>query len=139
IKAIIARQFGSLSWSPGTTGNWEAFASDFLAGATLYPAARPPKAQSVDAFVERMQGLAKAGLSTFREAVAGDPIVHVFGNVAVAVGVCEINENNARFNRGVEMMLFVKNDGAWRIIAQAWDTESAARRIPQELLNTRAK
>lgn len=134
IRALIARQFASLNWSPGTTRNWQAFANDFLPGAVLYPAARPPKPQTVDAFVQRMKGLAATSLSSFREAVVGNPIVHVFGSIAVAVGVCEIIENNTVANRGVEMMLFVKSDGAWRIVAQAWDTENAMRAIPEELL-----
>jgi hypothetical protein len=138
IKALIARQFASLTWSSGTTGNWGAFASDFLPAATLYPAARPPKAQTVAAFVQRMQTLAATSLSNFQEAVVGDPIVHVFGNVAVAVAVCEIVENNADTNRGVEMMLLLKDDGMWRIAAQAWDTENVMRRIADELLNVRA-
>ena len=130
----IARQFTSLNWSPGTMGDWQAFANDFLPGAMLYPASRPPKSQTVDAFVQRMKGLAATSLSTFREAAVGDPIVHVFGNIAVAVAVCEIVENNVEANRGVEMTLLVKSDGAWRIVAQAWDTEGAMRAIPEELL-----
>lgn len=133
IRALIDRQFASLNWSPGTVGDWQAFANDYLPGAVLYPASRPPKSQTVDAFVQRMKELAATSLSTFREAAVGDPIVHVFGNIAVAVAVCEIVENNVEANRGVEMILLVKSDGAWRIVAQAWDTEGAMR-APEELL-----
>src|SRR5262245_64922271 len=85
-----------------------------------------------------MQALAATSLCNFREVIVGDPIVHVFGNGAVAVAVCEIVENNADTNRGVEMILLVKDDGVWRIAAQAWDTENVTRRIPDELLNVRA-
>jgi len=53
IGALIARQFASLNWSPGTVGDWQAFANDYLPGAVLYPASRPPKSQTVDAFVQR--------------------------------------------------------------------------------------
>jgi hypothetical protein len=30
IRDLIARQFGSLNWRPGASGNWSAFTSDFL-------------------------------------------------------------------------------------------------------------
>jgi len=32
------------------------------------------------------------------------------------------------------MMLLVKSNGAWRIVAQAWGTEDAPRATPAELL-----
>ena len=37
-----------------------------------------------------------------------------------------------KMNRGVEMMLLVKDEGGWKIVAQAWDTEkSAGFQIPE--------
>ena len=41
IRDVIARQFGSLNWRPGTSGDWDAFTADFLPDAPLYAAARP--------------------------------------------------------------------------------------------------
>ena len=132
IEALIARQFASLGWAPGTPANWGAFAADFLPGAPLYPAARPVKRQTAEAFVERMKGLAGTKLRSFRERVLGTE-VRVFGNVAVALAACEMTENEAEVSRGVEMLLLVKDDGAWRIAAQAWDTERPANSIPFHL------
>jgi hypothetical protein len=43
IEALIARQFASLSWTPETSADWDAFAADFCPEASLYPAARPAK------------------------------------------------------------------------------------------------
>jgi hypothetical protein len=117
----------------GTSGAWAAFMADFLPGAPLYAAARPVKAQTAEAFVERMKGLAEAKLRSFAEAVLGVE-VRIFGNVAVAVAGCEITENDADVMRGVEMMLLVKDAGLWRIAAQAWDTEGESKRLPAELL-----
>ena len=132
IEALIARQFASLGWAPGTPADWGAFAADFLPGAPLYPAARPVKRQTAEAFVERMKGLAGTKLRSFRERVLGTE-VRVFGDVAVALAACEITENEAEVSRGVEMLLLVKDDGAWRIAAQAWDTEGPSKRIPPHL------
>ena len=129
IEAVILRQFGSLGWTPHTSGDWNAFTADFLPGAVLYPAARPAKRQTPEEFVARMKGIAATTLRSFREAALGRQI-YVFGNVAVAVAACETTENDAQVNRGVEMMLLVKNEGAWRIVAQAWDTENATRAEP---------
>ena len=132
IQAIIARQFGSLNWALGRSADWEIFAADFLPGAVLYPAARPAKPQTVSAFLERMKTVASTTLWAFKETVLGTNI-RVFGNVAIAAAACEMTENDANVNRGVEMLLLVKNEGKWQIASQAWDTESPLRPLPADL------
>ncbi len=133
IEALIARQFGSLTWTPGASADWDAFAADFFPEASLYPAARPAQCQTVEAFVERMKGLVGTKLRSFHEVVLGTE-VRVFGNVAVALAACEMTENDGQVNRGVEMLLLIKDEGAWRIVSQAWDTESPSKPIPNDLL-----
>ena len=135
IEALIRRQFFSLDWRPGKSADWDSFTADFFPDALLYPASRPAKRQTVQEFVERMKGLSGTKLESFHEVVLGNEI-RVFGNVAVALAACEMTENDAQVNRGVEMMLFVKSDGEWRIVAQAWDTEDGGKAIPATLLNT---
>jgi ketosteroid isomerase-like protein len=137
IQALIARQFASLSWAPGEPANWEAFAADFHPDAALYPAARPAKRQTAEAFVERIKGLAATKLRSFKETVVGTE-VHVFGNVAVALAACEIIENEAGVSRGVEALLLVKDEGRWQIVSQAWDTESDTKPIPAHLVGRKA-
>jgi ketosteroid isomerase-like protein len=137
IEAVIMRQFTSLSWTVGTSADWAGFAADFCPDASLYPAARPAKRQTVQAFIERMKGLSGMKLHSFGEAVLGTEI-QVFGNVAVAVAACEITENGADVQRGVEMLLLIKNAGVWRIVSQAWDTESPLQPIPMRLLGRAA-
>lgn len=132
IEEVIDRQFGSLSWSSETAADWGTFVSDFLPDAALYPAARPVKRQSVNAFRERLSGLAQTKLHSFHENVLGTE-VRVFGNVAVAVAGCEIVENETEVSRGVEMLLLVKDAGQWKIVSQAWDTESEEVKIPAHL------
>lgn len=129
IQELIARQFASLSWNAEKQPDWRGFASDFHSEARLYASARPARAQPVEAFVARMQGLAGAALRTFDEVVLGTE-VRVFGNVAVAIAACENCENGTEVNRNVEMMLLVKEAGRWQIVAQAWDKAGAGRPIP---------
>jgi ketosteroid isomerase-like protein len=136
IEAIIERQFGSLNWHPGTSGDWAAFATDFHPEAVLFPTARPAKVQTVAAFIARMKGLAEGPLQTFGERVLGTQI-HVFGNIAVALAGCEIIENGEKVTRGVEALLLVKDDGVWRIVAQNWDTEREGLALPSELVSRR--
>lgn len=133
IEALIARQFASLNWTTEAPANWDVFASDFFPEAALYPAARPAKRQSVEAFVERMRRLAASNLRSFHERVLGTE-VRVFGNAAVAIAVCETTENETERNRSVEMMLLIKTDGAWQIVSQAWDHETLSNPIPPALL-----
>jgi Putative lumazine-binding len=137
IEAVIARQFASLSWTPGTSAAWDGFAADFFPEASLYPAARPAKRQTVEAFIERMKSLEETKLRSFEEAVLGTEI-RVFGNVAVALAACEMTENGAEVHRGVEMLLLIKDADAWHIVSQAWDSESPSQPIPIRLLGRAA-
>src|SRR4051812_14840948 len=109
IEAVIARQFASLNWAPGRSADWDGFIADFFPEASLYPSARPAKRQTVEALIERMKGLEETKLRSLKEAVLGTTI-HVFGNVAVAVAVCEMTENATEVHRGVEMLLLIKNE-----------------------------
>ena len=132
IRDVVARQFKSLCWDPGTSGDWDSFAADFFPGALLYPAARPAKSQTAQGFIERMKALACTTLRTFDEAPLGID-VRVFGNVAVAIAGCEMTENSTTVNRGVEMMLLIKNEDQWMIVAQAWDVATQGRPLPSYL------
>lgn len=137
IEALIRRQFASLQWDAGTDADWDGFRADFLPEAPLLPAKRPVQPCTTAAFVERMKGLAGGSLRALQERLRGCDI-RVFGNVAVALAVCELTENHTETSRNVEAMLLVKTDGAWRIAAQAWDTESADKIIPPALLDPAA-
>src|SRR5579871_628597 len=133
IEAIIQRQFGSLNWSATERARWSDFTADFFPDAVLYPAARPPAKRTPEEFIERMKGLADSTLRTFAERKLGHRI-QVFGNIAVAVAGCAITANGSRESRSVEMMLLVKDDGAWRIVAQAWEAERREQALPRGLL-----
>ena len=69
IRHLIARQFNSMCWTPNNSADWKAFAADFAPWAALYPAARPARPQTVERFVDRMNGLAETTLHTFFEAI----------------------------------------------------------------------
>lgn len=133
IKDILARQLRNISWSDDKESDWNQVAEDFLPGAPLYPAARPARTQTAGGFIDRMKTLSQSGLRSFEQTMLGAE-VHVFGTVAVAMGVCRNLENGVDEVRGVEAYLLVKDGGAWRIAAQAWDTEDDARKIPDYLL-----
>jgi hypothetical protein len=83
--------------------------------------------------VERMKGLAETKLRSFKETLLGAEIC-VFGNVAIAAAACQMIENHTVVNRGVEMLLLIKDEGAWRVVSQAWDAESPSKPIPAHLL-----
>lgn len=128
IRALIGRQFKSLSWAQGGAPDLAGFTRDFVPDAALYASARPVRAQSAAQFGARMNGLAGTSLKSFDEKVIGTTI-RVFGNVAVAVIATEAVENAADTSRTVEMMLLVKDEGLWRVAAQAWDKETPANPI----------
>ena len=43
IRALIARQFSSVNWTPNNPADWDAFSADFVPEALLYPSARPAR------------------------------------------------------------------------------------------------
>jgi Domain of unknown function (DUF4440) len=128
IRAVIAAQFASLTWSPEKPADWDAFRATFFPDTTFIPAARPARRQSVEQFIARLRQLEADGkLTHFRENLLGATI-HVFGNVAVALGTCEMLENETTVTHDVSAFLFVKDGGQWRIAAQAWDLETQENR-----------
>jgi hypothetical protein len=134
IRAVIDRQFASLSWSEERAPGWGDFTGDFLAGASLFAAARPAQPMAVADFVDRMRRLSDTSLRTFDETVLGVHIT-VFGNIAIAAVAAEMIENSAETSRSMEMLLLVKSEGQWKIAAQAWDRANEANPLPDALVS----
>lgn len=139
IEDLLSGQFQSLDWMPDKDADWAAFAEGFLPGAALFPAARPLRQQTAEGFVQRMKELRSQGkLISFGETALGR-IVYVFGNVAVAMAGCEMLENGSDVTRDVSGFLLVKDNGVWRIAAQAWDVETGSQKIPADLAAREAR
>lgn len=133
IRELLDTQFRSLAWGGSKEANWDAFAQGFFPAASLVPAARPAVPQTVEQFADRMKRLRAEGkLASFAETPLGCS-VRVFGNVAVAFAACEMLENGSTLTRDVSAILLVRDGGAWRIVAQAWDLENESRKIPADL------
>ena len=132
IRTLIAAHFEGMKWSPETQADWSTFAADFLPEATLFPAARPAQARSLDAFIERMKSVAQGSLHSFEEHTRGMQIL-VFGNVAVVMAASEMLENGTEVNHDVSGYLLVKDEGEWRIAAHAWDQASEQMPVPEHL------
>jgi hypothetical protein len=132
IKRVMSQEL-SITWNCEKAADWDAFADTFLPGASLFPAARPVKTQTLDQFIGRMKRLRDEGqLESFDVTPLGCD-VRVFGNVAVAFAACEMLENGSIINREMNATVLVRENGIWRIAAQAWDIESSAHQIPTDL------
>ena len=132
IKQVMSQEL-SITWSCEKAPDWDAFADTFLPGASLFPAARPVKTQTLDQFIERMKRLRDEGkLESFEVTPLGCD-VRVFGNVAVAFAACEMLENGSVINREINATVLVRENGIWRIAAQAWDIETSAHQLPNDL------
>ncbi len=114
IRALVDTHFEGLKWTPTTRPDWATFAADFLPDASLFPAARPAQAKTLDAFIERMNGVAKGSLRSFEERTLGMRVL-VFGNLAVVLAASELVENGTEVNHDVSGYLLVKDEGEWRI------------------------
>jgi ketosteroid isomerase-like protein len=137
IKTLIGAHFDGLRWTPGTRADWATFAADFLPDASLFPAARPVRRQTLEEFITRMSGVAEGALRSFEEKTLGMQVL-VFGNVAVVLAASEMVENEmvengTEVNHDVSGYLLLKDDGKWRIAAHAWDHASEQRPVPEHL------
>ena len=133
IRHLIARQFASVTCTEEREADWSAFAADFLADASLFPASRPVEASSVPNFLTRMKALPSEGLTSFEQSRGGTKIM-LFSNIAVAVGVCENLENRSTAQREIEAFLLVKDGRVWRIAANAWDMKRDGLSVREEFL-----
>ncbi len=132
IRTLIGAHFEGLRWTPTTRPDWATFSADFLPDASLFPAARPARAKTLDEFIERMNGVAEGSLRTFEEHTRGMQVL-VFGNVAVVMAASEMLENRTDVNHDVSGYLLVKDAGEWRIAAHAWDQASEVMAVPEHL------
>ena len=132
IRTLIGAHFRGLRWTPDTRPDWAAFTADFVPDASLFPAARPARRQTLDAFIARMDKLGQGTLRSFEEATLGMQIL-LFGNVAVVLAASEMLENGSEINQDVHGYLLLKDEGKWRIAAHAWDHASAQRPLPEHL------
>lgn len=132
IRSLIGAHFQGLHWTPTTSADWDTFSADFLLDASLFPAARPARRQTLDAFITRMNRVAQATLRSFEEKTLGTQILQ-FGNVAVVLSASEMVENGTEVNHDVSGYLLVKSEGKWRIAAHAWDHASDQMPVPELL------
>jgi len=135
IKSLISAHFQGLQWASNTRPDWATFSADFLPDASLFPAARPVRRQTLDAFITRMNEVAKGTLRSFEETTVGMQVL-VFGNVAVVLSASKMLENNTQVNHDVSGYLLLKDDGKWRIAAHAWDHASDQMPVPEQLLGS---
>lgn len=132
IQRLIGEHFEALRWDPGGRADWERFSADFIPDASLFPAARPVRRHTLDAFISRMDGLAKAALRSFEEKTLGMQML-IFGNIAVVLAASEMLENGKDVNHDVSGYLLVKDESKWCIAAHAWDKAGTDKPIPQPL------
>lgn len=132
IKRLIGAHFRGLRWRPNTPPDWATFSADFLPDASLFPAGRPVRRQTLDAFITRMNGVAEGTLRSFEESTLGMQVL-VFGNVAVVLSASELLENNTQVNHDVSGYLLLKDEGKWRIAAHGWDHASEQMPVPDLL------
>jgi hypothetical protein len=132
IRTLIGAHFEGMKWTPASKPDWTAFSADFLPNASLIPAARPAKAKTLYAFIERMNVVAQSTLHTFEEHTRGMEVL-IFGNVAVVLAASEMLENGTETNHDVSGYLLVKSEGKWCIAAHAWDQASEQMPVPEHL------
>lgn len=132
IKALIKNHFEGMCWSVDTTPEWDKFSSDFLPGASLFPAARPVQIKTVRNFIDRMDSVAASTLHTFEEHTLGMQVL-AFGNVGVVLAASEMLENKTETNYDISAYLLVKSEGKWQIAAHAWDKATEVMPVPGKL------
>jgi hypothetical protein len=98
----------------------------------LFGAARPVQARTLDGFIERMETVARANLTSFEEHTKGMKILR-FGNVAVVLALSEMLGNGSEINHDISGYFLIKSDGRWSIAAHAWDQAGPEKPVPDDL------
>lgn len=132
ISALIDRMLASLCWSPDQAPDWDAFQSVFHEDARLYPSARPVNPSEIGAFVERMTAQRDNGSLVHFDELKLKDTIHVFGNVAIAFSAYQSTINQSSVSKGLNALLLVKEDGAWRCVGMAWENDTADHPLPPE-------
>ncbi len=133
LRALAAAGLDAISWREGAAPDWQRFFGPYVDGAVLCPSARPAVTTTPAAFRERMEAQRTSNaLRSLDEQPLGTA-VQVFGNVAVVLSAFEMRANGGAPARGVNAYLCVKDGGAWKIVAVAWDNESATVKLPPAL------
>lgn len=132
IRALIKGHFDSMRWDDKVEPDWARFQNDFHPDAILFGAARPVQPRTLNAFIDRMETVARANLDSFEEHTKGMQVLR-FGNVAVVLAMSELLENGSEVNHDISGYLLVKSDGTWSIAAHAWDQASEDNPVPEEL------
>lgn len=133
IETLIDRLFQRLCWTADSTPDWPGLETLFHPEARLFPSARPANAITFATFAERMESQRAAGSLTSLQEQTLRNTVHVIGNTATAVNVYRGSVNGGAAFRGANMLTLVKDDGAWRIAAMAWQQETDESPIPADL------
>jgi len=133
LRALAAAGLDAISWREGQAPDWQRFFGPYVAGSVLCPSARPAVTTTPEAFRARMEAQrASNALRALEERPLGTS-VQVFGNVATVLSAFEMRANGGPPARGVNAYLCVKDDGLWKIVAVAWDNESATVTLPPDL------
>ena len=133
LRVLAAGGLQAISWREGTTPDWKAFFAPYVDGAVLCPSARPATTTTPDAFRSRMEAQRESqALRSLEEKPLGTT-VQVFGNVAVVMSAFEACVTGGAPSRGVNAYLCVKDGAVWKIVAVAWDNESATVTLPPAL------
>lgn len=132
IEATISCLFEAISWDVDTPPDWQAFRKPFHPDARLFPSARPAKSKSLEEFIAMMDSQYPEQMRSFSE-TALQTTVHVFGNVATAIGSYSSVVNGGEPVRGVNVFGFIRDTGAWKVASMCWDGESEENPIPDVL------
>ena len=132
IRALIGDHFEPMKWGEDSLPEWDKFREDFLPDAILCGAARPVQVRTLEAFIDRMENVARKNLHSFEEHTRGMKIMR-FGNIAVVLAMSELTENGTEKNYDISGYLLVKSDDRWSIVAHAWDQAGGANPVPDDL------
>ena len=132
IRTLIGDHFEPMRWGEDSVPDWDRFREDFLSEAILCGAARPVQVRPLEAFIDRMENVARKNLHSFEEHTRGMKIMR-FGNIAVVLAMSELTENGTEQNYDISGYLLVKSDDRWSIAAHAWDQARGDNPVPEGL------
>lgn len=141
IPDALAALYASVSFAPGGQPDWEKMTALFHAGGRLVPMRREAGQQTavldVAAFRQRFETAdARLGLRAkgFFESERSRT-VQIYGTIAQVFSVYEsrfTKDDPEPWDRGVNSIQLINQDGEWKVLTVLWDSESnGAGKVPE--------
>ena len=143
ISGVIDALYEMISFPPGGRPDWQGLRELFVPGGRLIPpkdkADPAARVMDVEAFIVWGEQVFEQGEMRTRGFYEADThrVIETFGNIAHVFSTYEsrfTRDDPAAFERGINSIQLIREDGLWKVLTILWDIESDEQPVPEKYL-----